>query len=212
MSILTTGVILLGFLNTYGRRLWVAQEPVSPVIHVHAFLFTTWLFVFIAQCVFASRRKMALHVKLGSAGIILAGMMLFAALAAALESLRQGHLGIPGVLFPSKEGFFLLNMNSALIFTILTFAAWTQRHQPETHKRWMLMATVAGLAPPGISRLPLIAGHTPLVALTVIAFVSAGPIHDWLTTGRVHRAYLYSLPLVVLILPPVVAALASLFS
>lgn len=149
------------------------------------------------------------HYRLGKMGIVLAGLMLFSAFFTALEAARQGHLGIPGVEFPTVGGFLFLNLASACIFTILAFAGWLLREKPHLHKRLMLMATVAGLAPPGISRLPLFSGHTPAIAAFTMLFIFAGPIYDWRTLGKPSKAYLFSLPLVVFILPPVVTAITG---
>lgn len=209
MSIFLFLVIILGFANTYGTRIFLHNESVPPVIHLHALIFFCWLALFVAQCFFILKKRLDLHKKLGFLGMILALVMLLSGIITGIAAAKMGHLGIPGVEFPSAEGFLLLNISSACIFTILAFAGWGYRKDPQIHKRLMLMATVAGLAPPGISRLPLLSGHTPAIAAFTIFAIALGPLYDWRRLGRPHSAYYYSLPLVLFILPPIVLALSE---
>lgn len=209
MSVFLFVVITLGFANTYGARIFLNNESVPSIIHIHALIFCSWLILFVIQCFFILRKKIALHKKMGALGMILAGVMLFSGIITGVSAAKMGHLGIPGVEFPTAEGFLLLNISSACIFAILAFAGWIYRHDPQTHKRLMLMATVAGLAPPGISRLPLLSGHTPAIAAFTFFVVAIGPLYDWKQSGRPHRAYYYSLPLVLFILPQVVLSLSA---
>lgn len=207
MSILIAVTIFLGFGNSLGQKV-LSSVPTPAVIVIHAGIFSTWIFVFIAQAWFAARKNMAWHIRLGSFGILLAIAMLISAFVTAIESARDGHTGIPGVEFPNVDGFLLLNLSSAFIFTTLSLAGWLARRDPQSHKRLMLMATVLGLAPPGISRLPFISGHQFLIAALVIIFVLIGPIYDWRTRGRVHKIYWWTLPLISGILPPVVTSIS----
>jgi len=82
------------------------------------------------------------------------GTMSVVAALTAITVARLGHRGIPGVEFPDAEGVLLLNFAAAIVFTALVAAGWYFRRKPQVHKRLMLMATVGGLMPPGISRLP----------------------------------------------------------
>jgi hypothetical protein len=135
--------------------------------------------------------------------MVLAGLMLATGLTAAIEAARAGHKGIPGVEFPTREGFLLLDVVSACVFSALVAAGWRWRRRPQAHKRLMLAATVAGLVPPGISRLPGVAGHDGAIAALAIAFLLVGPTYDletrsWsasqLTTGAAARALSTSQP------------------
>jgi hypothetical protein len=146
--------------------------------------------------------------RLGQAGMVLAGLMLATGLAAAIDSARGGHKGIPGVEFPTSDGFLLLNVASVCVFSALVAAGWLWRRRPQAHKRLMLAATVAGLMPPGISRLPGVAGHDGAIAGLAVAFLLVGPVYDLATRGRIHRAYA-ALLLAVLIVPPVVLQLSG---
>jgi hypothetical protein len=73
----------------------------------------------------------------------------------------------------------------------------------------MLMATASGLVGPGVSRLPFVSGKTPLIGLIMMPFLLAGPVYDLVTRRRVHQAYLWSVPLALAAIPPVIALLAA---
>ena len=120
-----------------------------------------------------------------------------------------GDRGIPGVEFPDVEGFLLLNLAAVGVFTTLVAAGWYFRRNAQAHKRLMLMATASGLVGPGVSRLPFASGKPPVIGLMVLAFLFAGPVYDLVTRRRVHQAYLWSVPLAFVAIPPVVASLSA---
>lgn len=208
MSIVAVAVIGAGFANTYAPKVITGAPPVPAIVHAHAAVFASWLAVFVAQTVLVMRGRVAAHRRLGALGLALAGLMLAVGVATAVTAARLGHRGIPGVEFPTREGFLLLNVASVVVFSSLVAAGWRYRRRPQTHKRLMLAATVAGLMPPGISRLPFVSGHAALIASLVIAFLLVGPAYDLVTRRRIHPAYA-GLLLAVLIVPPVVLELSS---
>jgi uncharacterized membrane protein YozB (DUF420 family) len=208
MAVVPAVVIVVGFANTYGPKVISGSTPVPPIIHLHAVLFTCWLVLFIAQALLVARGQVLAHMRLGIAGMVLAGLMLATGLAAAIGAARAGHKGIPGVEFPAREAFLLLNVASVCVFSALVAAGWWWRRRPQAHKRLMLSATVAGLMPPGISRLPGFAGHDRAIAGLVMAFLLVGPVYDLATRKRIHPAYA-GLLLAILIVPPVVLQLSG---
>ncbi|HET6923858.1 MAG TPA: hypothetical protein VFI16_11995 [Anaeromyxobacteraceae bacterium] len=208
MAVVAAAVIVAGFANTYGPKVIAGTPPVPAIIHLHAALFACWLVLFVAQTVLVMRGRVALHMRLGTAGVVLAGLMLAVGAATAIASARTGHRGIPGVEFPTWEGFLLLNVASVCVFSVLVAAGWWHRRRPQAHKRLMLAATVAGLMPPGISRLPLVSGREGAIAGLAITFLLVGPLYDLATRRRIHPAYA-GLLLAILIVPPVVLRLSG---
>jgi hypothetical protein len=208
MSVVAVLVIVAGFASTYGPKVLSGSAQVPPVIHLHAALFACWLALFVTQTVLVVRGHIQVHVRLGAAGVALAGLMLASGLTAAIDSARAGHKGIPGVEFPTREGFLLLNVTSVCVFSALVAAGWWWRRRPQAHKRLMLAATVAGLMPPGISRLPGVAGHDGAIAGIAVAFLLVGPVYDLATRRRIHPAWA-ALLLAIPIVPPVVLQLSG---
>lgn len=210
MAIVSAITILGGFLNTYGPKVATGTPAVPGIIHVHAVVGAAWLAFFVVQTTLVRQRRVAVHRRLGVAGVVLAALMLVVGVAASISAARLGHRGIPGVEFPDVAGFLLLNLGAIAAFSILVAAGWFFRHNAQAHKRLMLMATVGALIGPGVSRLPFFSGNTPAIAALVMAFLFAGPVYDLITRRRVHPAYIFAVVLVLLTaLPPVVTLIAS---
>jgi uncharacterized membrane protein YozB (DUF420 family) len=208
MSVVASAVIVTGFASTYGPKIVTGSRPVPAIVHVHAGVFVCWLVLFVAQTLLVVRGRVQAHMRLGQAGLALAGAMLVTGLATAIDAARAGHTGIPGVEFPDPRGFMLLNVASIVVFSVLVAAGWWWRRRPQAHKRLMLAATVAALMPPGISRLPGVAGHDGAIAALAVTFLLVGPAYDLATRKRIHPAYA-GLLLAVFIVPPVVLRLSG---
>jgi hypothetical protein len=208
MSVIVSVTIIAGFWNTYLPKI-LTSAPLPSIIHVHAAIFTSWLVFFVLQTTLVLNGKTAIHRRLGIAGVVLAALMVVVGIATTLTVTRLGHRGIPGVEFPDPAGFLLLNLNAIFVFAILVAAGWYFRRNAQTHKRLMLMATMSALVGPGVSRLPFASGRPPVIALLVLGFLFTGPIYDLVTRRRVHAAYLWSVPLAFLAVPPIVAQLSA---
>jgi len=209
MSILAAAVVVTGFSQTYPAMALRGGPGIPAIVHVHAAIFTCWLALFVAQTTLIGRGRVDLHRRIGVVGMVLATLMLIVGAATAIAVARLGHRGIPGVEFPDAAGFLLLNLESIVVFFALVLAGWYFRRSSPTHKRLMLMATVGGLMPPGIARLPLVSGHTPVIGATVMAFLLAGPAYDLVTRKRLHAAYGWSLLVAILAIPPLVGQVSA---
>jgi hypothetical protein len=209
MAVVTSVTIIAGFWNTYLPKILTGTPALPPIIHVHAAIFTSWLAFFVAQTTLVLNGKTAIHRRLGIAGVVLAALMVVVGTATTLTVTRLGHRGIPGVEFPDPAGFLLLNLNAIFVFAVLVTAGWYFRRNAQAHKRLMLMATISALVGPGASRLPFASGKPPVIALLVLGFLFTGPIYDLVTRRRVHAAYLWSVPLAFLAVPPIVEQLST---
>lgn len=209
MAIVSSLTIVAGFFNTYGPKVMTGEPALPNIIHLHALVFTSWLVVFVAQTALVLGRRTDLHRRLGAASMVLAALMLVVGVTTAITAARMGHRGIPGVEFADVEGFLLLNLAAISVFAILVAAAWYFRRNAQTHKRLMLMSATGALVGPGVSRLPFFSGNTPAIAVLVLAFLFAGPTYDLITRRRIHPAYIWSVLLSLVTVPPVIALLSS---
>jgi uncharacterized membrane protein YozB (DUF420 family) len=207
MAVISAAVILAGFASRDLPRVW-SGEPVPPIIHLHAAVFTGWLGLFIAQTTLVGRGRIEMHRRLGMASALFALFMLAIGVQATLVVTRMGHRGIPGVMFADPAGFMLLNFVAIGVFIVLVAAGWAFRRKPQTHKRLMLMAALSLLGP-RVSRLPLVAGHVPAVAAVRLTLLIAGPIYDFVTRRKVHPAYIFGVLLIVVPGPPLLAKIAA---
>lgn len=209
MAIISAATIVAGFANTYVPKVVTGAPALPPIIHFHAAVFTSWLALFVAQTTLVLSGRTAVHRRLGIAGVVLAGLMLGVGTATAIAVARLGHRGIPGVEFPTAEGFLLLNLAAIFVFATLVGAGAYFRRNPQVHKRLMLMATVGGLVGPGVSRLPFASGRPPVIGMLVLAFLFAGPVYDLVTRRRVHPAYLWGGLLALASIPPIVEQVSA---
>lgn len=209
MSVIIVVAVAVGFSNTYLPKMLNPSVQLPAIIHIHGLVFMLWLAFFLFQVTLIARNKIDLHARLGPWGVLFTLVMLVAGSTAAITVAKLGHKGIPGAEFPDAAGFLLLNLSALFVFAVLTGLGWLNRHNPTVHKRFMLMATVGGLAPPGVARLPLIAGSTPAIAIAVMILIFAGPVHDLIRNKRIHWAYLVAIVIIVVSLPPVVLPLSA---
>jgi uncharacterized membrane protein YozB (DUF420 family) len=198
MALACALVAFLGFLPTYWAPLAAGSLAEAPVIHLHAVLFSAWSLFFVIQARLAGTGRIARHRAIGLAGISLASMMLIVGLATAIHSVEAQSAAGFG---ERARSFLIVPVTTILFFATAVAIAIIYRRQPEIHKRWMLIASVAILMaamarivrflrfgtdpPPGLP--PVEASLVP--ALTTDMLIVAAMIHDWRVRGRVHPAY-----------------------
>jgi len=112
--------------------------------------------------------------------------MLIVGSMAAIDAARRGFTPPGG---PPPLTFLIIPLGDLFVFSVLVGAALSLRRQPQSHKRLMLLATLA-LLTPAIARLPGIAAAGPPAfwGLTDL-FVVACFVYDRLTGGRIHSAF-----------------------
>ena len=158
----------------------------SPLLHAHGLIFTSWIVLFVVQTGLIASRRTPLHRRLGVAGGVLAVAMLIVGSMAAIDAARRGFTPPGG---PPPLTFLIIPLGDLFVFSVLVGAALSLRRQPQSHKRLMLLATLA-LLTPAIARLPGIAAAGPPAfwGLTDL-FVVACFVYDRLTGGRIHSAF-----------------------
>ncbi len=188
MGVAAAITVFAGFAPTYYLKDVLGGPPLTPLRHVHGFLFTSWIVLFIIQTSLVAARRTDVHRRLGVAGGLLAGMMVAVGTSLAVEVVRRGAAP-PGA--PSPLEFFAIPTGDMLVFSSLVGLGLYFRRRPDTHKRLMLLATI-GLLDAAIARLPFVVGTGPLVffGLTDL-FVVACWLYDLKVRGRVHPAFLW---------------------
>jgi hypothetical protein len=218
MAIGISVFILFGFMQ-FAARGFVDYRAAPLWVHLHGVVFVSWLGVFVTQNLLAERGAIAVHRKLGWAGVVLAiGMVLMGSFTAirALDLHRQ-----PPFFEPP---YFLALTHVGLTFFIAAVtAAIVTRRQTEWHRRLMLIATVL-ITEPAFGRLvpiPLLGaeGGETLVAVLQIGILAIAMLHDRRHRGAVHPALWWGVGLIVAMhlsvslfsrFPPVIAMAQSL--
>ncbi len=198
MAITAALVVFAGFAPTYYLKGAFGGRPLSPLLHGHGLIFTSWILLFVLQTGLIAGRRTPLHRRLGVSGGALAVAMLVAGTMAAIDAARRGFTPPGG---PPPLTFLIIPLGDLVVFSALVAAALYRRRQPQTHKRLMLLATLA-LLTPAIARLPGIAAIGPPAfwGLTDL-FIVACFVYDRVTIGRIHPAFKWG-GLFVLVMQP----------
>ena len=198
MAIAIVVTVFAGFSRTYYLKSYFGGAALSPLLHAHGLIFTSWLALFFTQTVLVAAHRTDVHRRLGLAGGVLAALVAAAGIVTAVVRAKQGAAP-PG--FPPLA-FLAIPLGDMLVFTSLVGAGFYFRRRADTHKRLMLLATI-GILPAAIARLPfefLKAGPPAFFALTDL-FVAACVVYDLASRGRVHPATLWGGLVVVLSQP-----------
>jgi uncharacterized membrane protein len=166
-----------------------APPDISLLMALHGTVFTAWIAILIAQTSFVARNRRDLHMKLGIAGFVVAGLMLILGTLLAIDALKRGFTPPGG---PAPAIFFAVPIFDMLAFLPLLALGWSNRRFPDYHKRYMLLSTAA-LLDAAVARIPLAfvqANALPASMVGAALFVAAVWVYDVATKRRVHPATL----------------------
>jgi hypothetical protein len=198
MALAVAITIFAGFARTYYLKGAFGSPALPPLVHLHGFLFTSWILLFAVQTTLISAGRADIHRRTGVAGALLAAAMVVVGLLVAIGLARRG-------VDPSGRGeplrFMVIPLFDLLLFAALVGLAVYWRSRSRIHKRLMLLGTIA-LLPPALFRIPPIgAAGLPVVFGIADLFVLVCLVYDKLVYGRVHPAFLWGGLAVVLSLP-----------
>ena len=186
MSIASIITVFVGFALTYYLKNYFGAAPLTPLVHLHGLVFTSWILLFFAQNVLIASHQIGIRRRLGVAGAGLAALLVVVGLTTAVAFARRTvATGGAGTL-----AFLAIPFGAMFVFAILAGAGILYRRRPEMHKRLMLVATISILGA-AISRWPFAimqTGPVPFFVVTDI-FILAGVCYDLVSRRRTHSAY-----------------------
>lgn len=185
------GAVLLtvfaGFARTYFLRPYFEPRPLLPLLHLHGFVFTAWVALFLTQTVLVATKRTDIHRRLGLAGAVLAVLMVIVGTTTAIIRSKAGAAP-PGA--PPPLIFLTIPLGDILVFALLVGAGFYFRRQMAAHKRLMLLAMIA-ILPAAVARLPFAfiqqTGPLAFFGLSDL-FIVPCLLYDLFTRGRFHRA------------------------
>lgn len=191
MSLALLATVAVGFSRSFFLRPLFPEWP-SPsenIFYLHGALFTAWILLFVLQASLVASGRTALHRRIGPFGAVLALAMVVVGTAGALVAAGRatGFVGIP---IPPLQ-FLVIPLFDMILFSAFVALGLAKRRNPQSHKRWMLLATLS-LVTAAIARWPGVSALGPLAffGLTDL-FVIALAIWDFRTRGRLHPATLW---------------------
>jgi len=187
MAIAIAITVFAGFSPTFYLKSYFGTPPLDPLIIVHGLAFTAWIGLFVTQAVLIAAKRTDIHRKLGYLGAALAAGMVILGVGAATWAIRVGHTP-PGI---DPRSFLVLPFFDITLFAGLVATAVAMRRRTETHKRLMLLATIA-IIDAAIARLPgVLALGVPVAFGLQDLFLVACAVYDFARRRRVHPAYLW---------------------
>ncbi len=189
LAAVATTIVFAGFARTYYLNGFFVNKPLTPLLHLHGVLFTSWLVLLVTQVSLVAANRTDIHRRLGMAGAGLAMGMVVVGIATAITAAKLGHAppGLPPLLF------LIVPLFDMVMFPSLVGAGFYFRRHPATHKRLMLLATLV-LLPPAIARLPFtfIQSGGPIAFFGLPDLLMLGCIgYDTVTHRRLHPAFLW---------------------
>ena len=184
MAIAIGVTVIAGFARTYYLRLYFGSPQISLLLHLHGFVFSAWVALYIGQTSLVAAGRVRLHRQLGVAGGVLAVILVLVGTVTAIVRVRQGAAPPGG---PPPLVFLVVPLMDMVVFAGLIATALYHRRQAAVHKRLMLLATVALLAAP-IARLPLLRSSILAAFALADVFIVALVIYDLAMYRRIHRA------------------------
>ena len=189
LAILAT--VVVGFSRSFFLRPLFPDwpSPSETIFYVHGAAFSAWIALLVAQTSLVAGQRTDLHRKIGPYGAALAVAMVVLGTVGGLVAARRAT-GFTEVPIPPLQ-FLAIPIFDMILFAAFVWLAIAQRRNPQTHKRWMLLATV-NLVTAAIARWPGVLTLGPLAFFGITdLFVIALAIWDFRARGRLHPVTLF---------------------
>ncbi len=190
MAIFMAVTVFAGFsASFYLRGIVTFPRPnptMTPLIYVHAAVFTCWMLLFIVQTRLIAAGRRDIHMKLGIFGMLLAVSMLL--LMDYFGVAQIARVNQPPMCTP--QAWFALSFSGFPTFALFIAIGWLYRRQAQVHKRFMLLAALI-MMEPAIGGLPVFPpGVYSNYTFAFLAWATIVPLMIWdrRSLGRVHWA------------------------
>ena len=208
MSLVILASVFLGFAHSYFLAGVIHTPLPSPIVHIHAVVFSAWILLLIAQTTLVSIGKVAWHMKLGILGAGLACLVVIFGVMAIVDSTKR-HFAPPGL---DAGTFLAIDLAEMAIFAFLISWGLRVRRDRPAHKRLVMLATSVLMFAP-VNRWPFAFIHRfpQSTSLIVYALPASIIVFDLLTRRRVHRVTVWGSLLIILMVPAMFALGHSAF-
>jgi hypothetical protein len=187
MAVAILVTVFAGFARTYFLRPYFDARPLPTLLHLHGFVFTSWVLLFITQTALVAAKRIDIHRRLGLLGAALAVLMVVVGVTTAI--VRAKIIDVPPGS-PSPLAFLTIPLGDMLVFALLVGAGFYFRRRAAAHKRLMLLSMIS-ILPAAVARIPLgfieQGGALAFFGLSDL-FILPCLLYDLSTRGRFHRA------------------------
>ncbi|WP_095013091.1 hypothetical protein [Tsuneonella mangrovi] len=190
------GAIASGFIYDMAVRASFNPLEYPWYVHVHALTYSSWLVLLVWQVTMVRTGNIETHKRFGRLALVILPLMLVTGPMVAIMSREAMPDPDPGNLT-----FMSTQFTNVLGCVPLLFAGYLLRRDPATHKRLMLMGSIA-ITEPGFSRIL----HHPLYEWLgdgvaryyfetypgTLLLMLAVAAYDLRTRGRLHPAWIFA--------------------
>ncbi len=180
MAVLILGVVVLGFGQSYFFAGMLRAKLPNTLVHIHGAIFVSWIFFLVVQASLVAIGRVKWHMKLGIFGVILLPLMVVFGVLTLFDSIRRNGTGLP------PELLLVGDLENLAVFVALTVWGLLVRRNAASHKRLMVLGTMAIMGP-AIDRWPI--PHT--IAVTLAIFLGLPllvVVYDLWSSRRLQRS------------------------
>jgi hypothetical protein len=182
-------IVIVGFARTYYFKAFFGTSPLTLRLHLHGFILSAWLLLFLAQAWLIAAHRRALHMRLGIAGAVLGALAVVATYAVAFESAANEVAQNAPVAFSRLYS----SLQLATLFGLFVAAGILFRSRPEIHRTLMVLAMLALIGPGAHRAVTLLVGHgsphSHVLVIGVLLMICLA--YDWRTRGTPHPVLLW---------------------
>jgi len=192
MSLLLAAIVFSGFKRTVNENLLHPAIPRPLILWIHGAAFAGWVIFFICQSTLVRVHKVSWHRSIGWFAAGLATVMVPLGVTTAIVMARFDTVRLHQ---SGADAFLSIPFYDMIAFGVLIALAIVWRTKPELHRRLIFIAT-CGLMDAPVARFDYVFDNNlffPLLDLLILLGVG----RDVLVDRRVHKAYLYALPLLI---------------
>lgn len=185
-------LLFVGFARTFFLYPIFKVDTLTLALIVHGICGTSWFVLLLWQVWLARSGRMADHRRTGSRGKWIVAAIVVSTAWVVIAKTQTGTMTSSGLA--GRVGTFL-QIGTAAWFTGLAVLGFRATARADYHKRYIVMATIAMMAPAfsRISQLFRDGGPPPLdSAFLATPLIAALALHDWRTIGRIHPVTLWA--------------------
>jgi hypothetical protein len=182
VGLVAAGLVFWGFAPTYYLKLLFGSPALSTRLHIHGAIMSSWLVLFFVQACLISARRVALHRRLGLAGVVIALLVVVMGSTTTFNAAAR-EVGRHSEEATARVTVLGLELVQMALFAALVAAAIWMRRRPDYHKRLMLLGT-ACMMPSAFSRIPVSLTFMVSNMLSILDLAYAGAITpQWIRLG-----------------------------
>lgn len=185
-------LLFVGFARSFFLHPVFRFETLTAALVIHGICGTLWFALLLWQAWLARSGRMNDHRRIGAWGKLIVAAIVLTTAWVVIHKAWSGATTRSGLA--GQVGTFI-QIGTAAWFAVLAILGFRSISRPDYHKRYIIMATIAMMAP-AFSRITrLLRGEGPPLfdsAFLAAPLIAVLALHDWRTAGRIHPVTLWA--------------------